>query len=170
MAPSYFLHIFSSTWWNPIEFGIHGKLFQGESNHSHITAWRLVSMEDIGNYWNCTTWINLSILVCSKSSLLPLCVPFPRVCSPSVLSHWEWDLGHFEVEIWVWLVEFWGFGIFYYWNGLVGLSFICKWLLNVESLEFVDCDGWFFLYTMYCHVCTLVNYSPPFLAQQPSCV
>ncbi len=170
-APSYVLHIFSSTLWNPIEFDIHGKLFSREiqpfTYHGlkisfHGGCWQLPELHHPDQLVN--------IGVFQIQPLLPLCVPFLRVRSPSVLSHWEWDLGHFEVEIWVWIVGFRGFGIFYYWKGLVGLSFTCKRLLNVESLEFIDCDDRFFLYTMYCHVCTEVNYSPPFLAQQPSCV
>ncbi len=48
----------------------------------------------------------INIGVFQIQPLFPLCVPFFRVCSPSVLSHWEWDLGPFEVEIWVWLVGF----------------------------------------------------------------
>jgi len=73
-------------------------------------------------------------------------------------------LGHFEVEICDWLVGFRGLAYFTIGKGLyVGLSFICKQLLNVESVEFIDCDGRFFLYTMYCHVCTSVYYSPLFL-------
>ncbi len=53
--------------------------FQGESNRSCITAWRSVSMEDVSNYRNCTTWINLSILVCSKSGLsCPFVSPSPE--------------------------------------------------------------------------------------------
>ncbi len=53
--------------------------FQGESNRSHIAAWRLVSTEDVGNYRNCTAQINLSILVCSKSGLsFPFVSPSPE--------------------------------------------------------------------------------------------
>src|SRR5260221_10122100 len=37
-----------------------------------------------------------------------------------------------------------------WWNGLVGLSFICKWLLIVESLVVIGCDCRFlFIYLMY---------------------
>src|SRR5258708_28721726 len=41
------------------------------------------------------------------------------------------------------------------WNGPVGLSFPCKWLLIVESLNIIACDWRFFLYTMYYHLCTV---------------
>src|SRR6266436_362156 len=168
-APSYFLHIFSSTLWNSIEFDIHGKLFsrgiQPFTYHGLKISFH-GGRQQLPKLHHPDQLVNIGVF--QIRPLFPLCFPFLRVCSPSVLSHWEWDLGHFEVEIWVWLVEFCGFGIFYYWNGLVGLSFTCKRLLNVESLEFIDCDDRFFLYTMYCHVCTEVNYSPPFLAQQPS--
>src|SRR5258708_26134665 len=40
------------------------------------------------------------------------------------------------------------------WNGPVGLSFICKRLLIVESLDIIGCDCRFFLNTMYMLVCT----------------
>src|SRR5260221_3274739 len=42
-----------------------------------------------------------------------------------------------------------------WWNGLVGLSFICKRLLIVESLDIIGCDSRFFLNTLCMHVCTL---------------
>src|SRR5258708_3946193 len=41
------------------------------------------------------------------------------------------------------------------WNGPVGLSFPCKRLLIVESLNIIACDWRFFLYTMYYHLCTV---------------
>src|SRR5258706_303421 len=153
-APSYFPHIFSSTLWNPIEFDIYGKLFsrgiQPFTYHGLKISFH-GGRQQLPELHHPDQLVNIGIF--QIRPLFPLCVPFLRVRSPSVLSHWEWDLGHFEVEIWVWIVGFRGFGIFYYWKGLVGLSFTCKRLLNVESLEFIDCDGLFFLYTLYQHVC-----------------
>jgi hypothetical protein len=106
---------------------------QGASNGAGITAQGSVSMEIVGKYRNCVISIKLTILVPSKSgSLLPLCAPFLSMRSPSILSHWEWDLGQSEVETWVWIVGFQGNGLFVCWNDLVELGIVCgKWLEDV---------------------------------------
>src|SRR5258708_34711024 len=76
-APSYFPHIFSSTLWNPIEFDIYGRLFSWGIQPFMYHSLKISFQEDIGNYQNCT-WINLSILVCSKSDLsCPFVSPSP---------------------------------------------------------------------------------------------
>src|SRR5258708_1011410 len=90
------------------------------------------------------------------SGLPPLCIGH----SPSVLHRFGWCLACFG-------------GRNVGWNGPVGLSFPCKRLLIVESLNIIACDWQFFLYTMYYHLCTVAparRDSVPllFFTQKPS--
>ncbi len=85
------------------------------------------------------------------SGLPPLCIGH----SPSVLHRFGWCLACFggrNVGLISRIFRVWAI---LGWNGPVGLSFPCKQLLIVESLNIIACDWRFFLYTMYYHLCTV---------------
>src|SRR5260370_38532762 len=108
-APFYFLHIFSSTLWNSIEFDIHGKLFsrgiQPFTYHGLKISFH-GGRRQLPKLHHPDQLVNIGVF--QIQPLFPLCVPFPKVHSPSVLSHWEQDLGRFELEVWDWLGGFRG--------------------------------------------------------------
>src|SRR5258707_6032984 len=107
-------------------------------------------MENIGKYRNGATRINLRILVPSKSRPpLPGRSPSRVRRSQSILSRLQWYLGWFEVETWVWIVGFWGFDNFDYWNGPVKLNITYAELVSDGILPLRTYSSRNFLYTMY---------------------
>ena len=134
--------------------------FWGESSAICYKGWGSLFMENenVGNYQNCATQIILEILVTIISRFLL------SGCSPLLPRTFSFSLA----LIWVRFGSFWGRNMTFtsriprvwvllLWNGPVGLSFICKRLLIVESLDNIGCGTRFFLNTLSMHVCTLLK-------------
>ena len=131
--------------------------FRGESSAVCYEGRGSLLMENVGNYRNCATWIILEIFGVYQIQISPIWMfsLLPRTFSFSLALIWmrSGSIWGRNMTFTSRIARVW---VLLWWKGLVGPSFLCKWLLIVESLEIIGCDSRFFLYTLCMLICTLL--------------